>query len=156
MRIFGHFLNLMMTQMMSLTDYLITGSAVLISFLIGISSYFIAKWIGGVDATLEKHSDNFYKLSLKVGSLESKQDAAAADITKAVQAQLSTVKFPYGKVDKIEQEISLIKSSMQEKVLPHIERQSALVGRVTVVENRVNQFISGLEKLKAAKPPQQK
>lgn len=141
---------------MSLTDYLITGAAILISFLIGICSYFIVKWMEGVDATTQKHSDLLTDLTIKVSSFESKQDSSAKDLTKAVQTQLAAIKLPHVETDKIREEIGLIKDVVQKRLLPQIEKQENLVGRVTVLETKTNLFISGLEKLKAKKPPEQK
>lgn len=149
---------------MSLTDYLITGAAILISFLIGICAFFIVKWMEGVDATSEKHTDRLEKLTLKIGSLESSQNLAAENIAKGVSAQLSTLKLPSGKIDEISQEVRFIKDVVQKKLLPLAEIQDAVLGRVTVLEVKVekqsvevNKFVSGLAKMAAnRKPPEQK
>lgn len=149
---------------MNLTDYLITGAAILISFLIGICSYFIVKWMEGVDATTQKHSDVLTKLTIKVGSLESAQNLATENITKGVSAQLAAIKFPGSKFDETLQEVRVVKEIVQKKLLPLAEVQDALLGRVTVLEVKAekqaaetNKFVSGLAKLAASrKTPEQK
>lgn len=124
---------------MSLTDWIISTSAGVIAILIGLVTYFAQKWFDSIEKTIEKHSSSIESLTKQVGSLESKKGLEAESISKAIQSQFSAFKFPFSKVDKIEQEVGLIKATVQEKLLPHSEKQVENLGRVIVLENDVKE-----------------
>jgi hypothetical protein len=124
---------------MSTTDWIISIAGVLISILLGICSYFIVKWIQSVDETLKEQSKDIKDNTLKIISLESKQDSQAENNAKAIQAQLSTVKFPHSKIDEVKQEVSSIKETIQKKILPQLERQTEDFGKVVVVESQLRE-----------------
>lgn len=124
---------------MSLSDWIISISAGAIGIIVSVAAYFAQKWIQSVDETLKEHSSDFKALTKQVGSLESKQSAQAENIAKAIHSQITAIKFPHSKLDKIEQEVTFVKSVVQEKLLPEIEKQVENYGRVVVLEKSIGQ-----------------
>lgn len=124
---------------MSLSDWIISLSAAAIGIIMSVAAYFAQKWIGSVDETLKEHSSDFKSISKQISTLESKQSAQAENLAKAIHSQVSAIKFPHSKIDKIEQEVALVKSVVQERLLPEIEKQSQNYGRVTVLEAAISQ-----------------
>lgn len=124
---------------MTITDWIISTSAGVIAILIGLVTYFAQKWFDSIEKTIEKHSSHIETLSQQVISLEQKQAAQAENISKTIQSQFSAIKFPSIKVDRIEEEVSLIKQVVQEKLLPHAEKQAESIGRVIVLEDSVRE-----------------
>lgn len=124
---------------MSLTDWIISISAGAIGIIISVAAYFAQKWIQSVDETLKEHSSDFKALTKQVGSLEQKQATQTENISKTIHTQLAAIKFPHSKLDKIEQEVSLVKAVVQEKLLPEIEKQVENYGRVVVLEKSIGQ-----------------
>ncbi len=124
---------------MSLSDWIISLSAAAIGIIMSVAAYFAQKWIGSVDETLKEHSNDFKSLTKQISALEQKQSAQTENIAKAVYAQASTLKFPHHKIDKINEDVGLIKAVVQEKILPEMEKQSENYGRVTVLETTIGQ-----------------
>lgn len=124
---------------MSLSDWIISISAGAIGIIVSVAAYFAQKWIQSVDETLKEHSSDFKALTKQVGSLEQKQATQAENIAKAIHSQITAIKFPHSKLDKIEQEVSLVKAVVQEKLLPEIEKQVENYGRVVVLEKSIGQ-----------------
>lgn len=124
---------------MTLSDWIISISAAGIGIVISIAAYFAQKWIGSVDETIKEHSSDFKYISKQISALESKQSAQAENIAKAIHSQITAIKFPHSKLDKIEQEVSLVKAVVQEKLLPEIEKQVENYGRVVVLEKSIGQ-----------------
>lgn len=123
----------------ALSDLIISLSGAALAIVIGVAAFFIQKWIGSVDETLKEHSSDFKYISKQISTLESKQSAQAENIAKAVHSQITAIKFPHSKLDKIEQEVSLVKAVVQEKLLPEIEKQVENYGRVVVLEKSIGQ-----------------
>lgn len=122
---------------MSVTDWIISISAGLIAILLGVIAYFGQKWIQSVDEKLKEQSQAIEDNTLKIVSLTTAQSYQAASVSQAVQAQLSTFKFPSnGKIDKIESEVTMIRETMQSRVLPHISLSQQQLGQVIVIEER--------------------
>jgi uncharacterized protein YoxC len=124
---------------MNFNDWIVSISASTIAIILGVATYFAQKWIQSVDETLKEHSSDFKSLTKQVSSLESKQSSQAENISKTIHTQLAALKFPFGKIDKIDEEVTLIKSVMQEKLLPHAEKQADNLGRVLVLEDNVRE-----------------
>lgn len=148
---------------MSLSDWIISLSAAAIGIVISVAAYFAQKWIGSVDETLKEHSSDFKALSKQVGSLEQKQAAQAENISKTILAQLSAVKLPHSKIDKIDEEVGLIKSVLQEKILPEMQKQDENYGRILVLEKTIGEqntklitMFNALKLLVGQKPKDQK
>lgn len=148
---------------MSLSDWIISLSAAALGIIMSIAAYFAQKWIGSVDETLKEHSSDFKSLAKQISTLESKQSTQAENIAKTIHTQIATVKFPHSKIDKIEQEVALVKSVVQERLLPEIEKQSQNYGRVTVLEAAISQqneklltMFNALKLLVEKKPKDQK
>ena len=148
---------------MQLNDWIISVSAGVIAIILGVATYFAQKWIQSVDETLKEHSGDFKSLTKQISSLESKQSSQAENISKTIHTQLAAVKLPFGKIDKIDEEVSLIKSVMQERLLPHAEKQAESLGRVLVLEDNVREqnqklitMFNALKLLVSQKPKDQK
>lgn len=124
---------------MAFSDWIVSISASTIAIILGIAAYFAQKWIQSVDETLKEHSGDFKSITKQISSLESKQSSQAENISKAIHTQLAAVKLPFVKIDKIDEEVSLIKSVMQERLLPQAEKQAESLGRVLVLEDNVRE-----------------
>lgn len=124
---------------MSLSDWIISLSAAALGIIMSIAAYFAQKWIQSVDETLKEHSSDFKSLAKQISTLESKQSTQAENIAKTIHSQITAIKFPHSKLDKIEQEVSLVKAVVQEKLLPEIEKQVENYGRVVVLEKSIGQ-----------------
>ncbi len=148
---------------MMINDWIVSISASTIAIILGVATYFAQKWIQSVDETLKEHSSDFKSLSKQVSSLESKQSAQAENISKAIHTQLAATKLPFGKIDKIDEEVRLIKSVVQEKLLPHAAAQAENLGRVLFLEDNVREqntklitMFNALKLLVSQKQPGQK
>lgn len=148
---------------MQLNEWIISISASVIAIILGVATYFAQKWIQSVDETLKEHSGDFKSLTKQISSLESKQSSQAENISKTIHAQLSAVKLPFSKIDKIDEEVSLIKSVVQEKLLPHAAAQAENLGRVLVLEENVREqnqklitMFNAMKLLVSQKPKDQK
>jgi uncharacterized protein YoxC len=124
---------------MGLNDWILSISASTIAIILGVATYFAQKWIQSVDETLKEHSGDFKALTKQISTLESKQSAQAENISKTIHTQLATIKLPHVKIDKIDEEVSLIKIVIQEKLLPHADKQADHLGRVLVLEDNVRE-----------------
>lgn len=123
----------------ALSDLIISLSGAALAIVIGVAAFFIQKWIQVVDETIKEHSSDFKYISKQISALESKQSAQAENIAKAIHSQITAIKFPHSKLDKIEQEVTFVKSVVQEKLLPEIEKQVENYGRVVVLEKSIGQ-----------------
>jgi len=123
---------------MGTTNWIISMAGIIISILLGVSSYFIVKWIQQVDETLKEQSKDIKDNTVKIVSLESKQNTQTENITKAVHSQLSAFKFPHEQVDKIEQEVRSLKDVTQKKVLPAVEKYTESFGKVLLLEKNLD------------------
>jgi uncharacterized protein YoxC len=124
---------------LTLSDWIISSSAGVIAIILGVATYFAQKWIQSVDETLKEHSSDFKTISKQIGSLESKQSTQAENIAKTIHTQLATLKFPHSKIDEINKEVGLIKSIVQDKLLPSVHNQDENYGRILVIEKSVGE-----------------
>lgn len=122
---------------MEVTDWILSISAASIGIILSVAAYFAQKWIQSVDETLKEHSSDFKNLAKQVGSLEQKQAAQTEDISKTIRTQVATIRLPVGKIDEIKEELGVVKTVVQDKVLPQLSRQSENFGRVTVLEKTI-------------------
>lgn len=124
---------------MNLTDWILSISAGGIAIMMSIAAYFAQKWIQSVDETLKEHTKDFKELSTQISTLKSLQTVTSENISKTVQTQFAAIKFPHGKIDEIGKEVNLIKTVVQEKILPQLDRTQDNFGRVTVLEESVRE-----------------
>ena len=124
---------------MSLSDWIISLSAAALGIVISIAAYFAQKWIGTVDDAIKEYSGDLKALTKQISTLESSQAAQTKNISQTIHTQLSSIKLPHSKIDKIEQEVGAIKQTIQEKVLPHQERSQEFYGKITVLEGSMRE-----------------
>lgn len=124
---------------MSLTDWIISISAAGIGILISITAYFAQKWIGSVDETIKEHSKDLKAISSQISTLKSLQAITSENISKTIETKFAAVKLPYSKIDEIGKEVSLIKHTLQEKVLPQQDRTQEAFGKIVVLEDSVRE-----------------
>ena len=135
---------------MSTTDWIISTSAGAIAILITLVAYFAQKWFESIDEKLKEHSGDIKDLSKQIGTLEQKQNYQAENITKTIHTELAAVKFPRFKIDQIEQEVSLVRHTVQEKLLPQSERLQENYGKILVLEGTVREQNEKLFKMFSA------
>lgn len=125
---------------MSLSDWIISISTATIGIILGVAAYFAQKWIQSVDETLKGHSDDFKDITKQINSLQQTQNSQTKNISEAIQTQIATIRFPFGKIDNIEKEVSLIKDVIQKDVLPKMTQSQSEFGRVVVLEESLRQY----------------
>jgi hypothetical protein len=118
---------------MTLSEWIISISGATIAIVLAVATYFAEKWIGSVDTTLKELTGDFKGLTKQVSSLEQSQKYQAENITQTIQSQLSNVKI-YGKIDSIEEEVSLVRNVVQGKILPFLDKHASDMGRVILLE----------------------
>lgn len=145
---------------MNFTDWILSISASTLAIILGIAAYFAQKWIQSVDETLKEHSSDFKAITKQISSLEQKQAAQAENIAKTIHTQLAAIKLPHGKIDKIDEEVSLIKSVVQDRILPEMQKQDENYGRILVMEKAIGEqntkLITMFNALKLLVPQKQK
>lgn len=124
---------------MSLTDWIISSLGAVIAILIAIVAYFAQKWIQQVDEAIKEQSLDLKDNTAQIISLKSEQAASTENISKAVQTYFQSNKVSLIQFDRIEKEVSLIKTVVQEKLLPQAEKTNAELGRVIVLENQLRE-----------------
>lgn len=135
---------------MSLTDWIISSLGAVIAILIAIVAYFAQKWIQQVDEAIKEQSLDLKDNTAQIISLKSEQAASTENISKAVQTYFQSNKVSLIQFDRIEKEVSLIKTVVQEKLLPQAEKTNAELGRVIVLENQLREQESKLVTLFSA------
>lgn len=120
---------------MTLNDWIISFGIALIGIILTVAGYFIQNWIQGVDETLKENSNELKALSWKVSRIEDFQQVQTHDITQAIKDYISAEKPSYQEVDRIDKEVSLIKQTLQRKVLPAMSNSEVHLGRIIILED---------------------
>lgn len=121
---------------MNLDAWIISLSSAALAIIMSVAAFFIKKWIDVVDETIKELSSDFKGISKQISSLEQSQKHQTENISQTIQTQLSAVKI-YGKIDKIDADLGLIKSVVQGKLLPHAEKHADDMGRVILLEKNL-------------------
>lgn len=124
---------------MTLSDWIISLCTAAIGIIISIASYFANKWVQSVDETVKEHSYNIKELSKQIVSLQQAQSTQAENLSKTVQAKLSTLQFPYSKISEIEKNTNVVTQLLKDRVFPQIEKHNESLGRIIVLESIVNE-----------------
>lgn len=137
---------------MSLSDWIITISTGFISLLIGIISYFAHKWISGVDETLQKHGKKTETLEKAISTLKTEIQTQRMEIPIGVRRafedydRTATLRITT-RLDELSTKTQKIEYALRENILPKVEKVEELSGKVIVLEETVQRFVAGLQKI---------
>lgn len=119
-------------------EFVIGASAFIIATVLGIAGYFIQKWISVVDETLKEHGRSISTLSTQVGSLESAQAISTENLSQAIHAQAGRTGPRFEQLEIIQEDVRAVKTTMQTRVLPQLERTQETLGKVIVIEKKLS------------------
>lgn len=115
--------------------------------ILSVAAYFIKIWIQEVDGNLKEHSKDIKAISKQISAFEQAQTAQAKNISETLRKELTPVRVPYERLDSLGEELGLIKITLQERILPQMERQNDNLGRVVILEKHLGENEQKIMKL---------
>lgn len=112
---------------------------------LGVAAYFIQKWIEGVDGSIKKLVEKTEITGEKISLLERAVVYQTKNISENYGNKLGTTGAE--RLEKIEKEITLIKSLHINHLLPATEEQKKAYGKIILVEARLEEQDGKMRKL---------
>jgi nitrogenase molybdenum-iron protein alpha/beta subunit len=135
-------------------SWLLGASTTVIASLLGISAYFIQKWIASVDAHLEGNTNEIKDIKIKLSEIRSEQKTIARSITETVGIQLRSVPnvINRNEIDKAIKEIKEVAekpahryTEIKGKIIHIVDRQDATDKKVETLYNTVKIIVDRIK-----------
>jgi hypothetical protein len=132
---------------MTLSDWIISTSAALVTILISLVAYFAHKWVDTLDTTVKENTTDVKKLGTHVLKLEQAHETHVKNIAHNLALHAGQVRIPHDKIDKMGREITEVKTVVHEQLLPNSEKINQHYGKIILLESQIQEQNSKILKL---------
>lgn len=115
----------------------------LITTALGIAGYFIHKWIEKVEKWIEVAATQRLEISETIGLVRSEQLAQRQSISKEINIKFNSLKLEAPKpanLDKIESELRGLSTTVNQKIIPALDKQEVNFGKIILIENSLQEY----------------
>lgn len=132
---------------MTTSEWVISTTIATLAAVLGVAGYFIQKWIEAVDSKLDDHASELKDISREIRLVPKTSSLSSEEIGTAVRLEMTRFKGQFQKLDKIDEDVVLLKKVTQEKILPQLQVTNENLGRVIVIETKMGEQESKMLKL---------
>jgi len=120
-------------------SWLLTVAIGTLTFTLGVAGFFIQKWIQAVDETLENLSKETSSNGKKIAAIETVLLYQPESIAHAVKRELaSNAGTDSRRLHTIEEDIRLIKLIHVNRLVPLVDEQKKIYGKIILIEEKIS------------------